>query len=505
MSEPRNKSSYTKSKKQISNKSKIKEEEKEVSSDPKKDLLLANDVLITDVQLMTLFHLGYSSKTLTKSVVNSINLDDVIVTIKNYIETDELTIKFSGALLLGLIRVYEKKIKIFYDEIQTIFNIKAEKKKGKEKVSNETKKNKNDTVSDAIQFDFADALSYSNLNEGLFTILHKRTKPKIEFDQLRTGSSDPRVFIQNLNFVNSDKIQKEATTKLSEEEYKNVDNFYEFISDKGNYNENFDDNANLGEIEKSLKYGSDAKSNEMNKSVFDFEKIKQSMGINLQSKITKPTKHTKHHPKLEYDEDIEMDVEEKLKSFNGMKKSHLAVINEFKNELRIENESSVNFNINNPLQNIITDNLNKLEKSENKKISNEENLVNSFSNLNIRGLNFPTTDENLMQILVNDNVNFVNDDVEELERNDQQLEKNPAPYLDENEPNDFEILTEKIHSVLNQKGKKKGISFEDLSAKLKNECQPYDLFYYLLTLCQQGEIKLIQEGIFETIKISKYS
>jgi hypothetical protein len=262
----------------------------------------SNEIIVADSSLRNLYQLGYNSRSLTKTVINSIKFHSVVENIKCYLNNNELSVKAAGPLLLGLTRVYEKQIKNLNEELTLMFQIKrGEKADPKENKANDkmtkskikkinldsTEENSASVISQSTSKSFFNAgmglsrgtgnssmnniLSLSPLNEGLFSLLNKDKDSDKQKSELMTPSRflqsesmnrspntagifraqsefsntasknklDLNMINSNSNFKNSNMILEKS---IFEEENQDINNFYQFISNnaKDLLNENTD-------------------------------------------------------------------------------------------------------------------------------------------------------------------------------------------------------------------------------------------------------------------------
>jgi hypothetical protein len=87
-----------------------------------------SEIIAKNNYLKNLYFIGFNSKPVNKAILNSIHFSDAICSIKSFIGTDELNIKSCGSLILGLCKIYDKKIKVFYEEIENMLKINKDKK-----------------------------------------------------------------------------------------------------------------------------------------------------------------------------------------------------------------------------------------------------------------------------------------------------------------------------------------------------------------------------------------
>jgi hypothetical protein len=116
------------------------------------------DVIIHDNALKSLYQLAFNSRSLSKALVHNLNILKICGKIITLIDNDEISVKSSASLLLGICKVYNKSIKIYLDEL---INIKNEEKLPKSKTK-KTLKMELETTNVSLG------------KEGLFNILKER-------------------------------------------------------------------------------------------------------------------------------------------------------------------------------------------------------------------------------------------------------------------------------------------------------------------------------------------
>ena len=100
-------------------------------SENKEIELYAKEGLSNDDFLRKIYHLGYSTKSMTKTFAKSIVFERETRKIIQLIESKEITIRSCGPLLLGLVRVYDKIVKNFLEDVRSIFTVKSDERKSK--------------------------------------------------------------------------------------------------------------------------------------------------------------------------------------------------------------------------------------------------------------------------------------------------------------------------------------------------------------------------------------
>lgn len=494
-------------------------EENEMDIDQEVNLVEADsDVITKDVQLRNLFQLGYNSRALTKQIVNSIKLDDALVTIKNFIESGHLSVKNCGPLLLGLIRVYFKKIKIYTEEVESLFNVKKEGAK-KKKVEEAFDKTKDRTLNtEANTFFNQNVLSLSMVSDSnMYSMLHDKTPIKTKSESIIGNSTTPVAEVMRAGLSTDSKQQplfnfnSEAKQNIlaEEDQIKDVNNFFQFISENIKTEQNLgnadnldfgvDLNLELSDLNfKDLKTEDDIKKINFSESKLDLTKLNTSLNL-----VTKASRVKKINPKLEYDEVIST----KLATFKpSTETSETELSNMLKEKIRKEeNMKNRNFLDEGPFLKSLLDNLNSLNL-------NDEELIAEFKldNLDINSLEFPSItniadklnkiieEENKQKEEFNlnnlDNLNEFNERVLEHENEQEEVKKEIEEKMKKKR-------TEVCEKILSRVQKDKKINFVKLNSKLENEIESSEIFYNLLCLAQHGDIELTQSKLFQNDSI----
>ncbi len=116
-------------------------------------LTTSSEIITNNNYLKNLYFIGFNSKPVNKAIMNSINFTEAISTIKSFMDTDDLTIKLCGSLVLGLCKIYEKKIKAYYEELENMLRINKDKKTLKaEKMQEDKLRNNNNTHSNNVSY-----------------------------------------------------------------------------------------------------------------------------------------------------------------------------------------------------------------------------------------------------------------------------------------------------------------------------------------------------------------
>ena len=216
----------------------------------KENELLVNEVLSNDDFLRKIFYVGYNYKALTKTFAKSIVFEREAKKIFQLIESKELSIRSCGPLLLGLMRVYDRIVRNFLEDLNNIFNEQSNERKSKKAIisrefgieeTNEEidkkesedleKRNKEKKTNDNIMTKY---LLTSPYKQGIYSLLADQTPSKF----LANLSSDKReqssieAFRPDMTSSDSKFMGKETEIKIKEN--KNV----KYISEASIFDEN---------------------------------------------------------------------------------------------------------------------------------------------------------------------------------------------------------------------------------------------------------------------------
>lgn len=578
----------------------------ETNKKTNEDILSNSKELISaDASLRSLYHFGFNSKSLSKNIISSFKFNEVVSSIKNYVESDELSLKASGHLLVGLLRVYEKKIKIYLEELMTLFKIK--KKDSKESdmnnanpalIAQKTKITKNKGNINSIQEENSKnisstataeksslssyfnknnhLLSLSPLNDELFSMLNENLTPNtynrtiinsanisnsnnttprqieayraINQNSSAALDSKSKAIIEfNSNIKSSTNPNYIANDNTIHEEENDMNNFFQFISENvlghpelpadidNEYNTNYEmAEPQTDESRKNFLFNSESKPH------FNFD----TEFHNFRQK--NKNKKNSYIPNLEVDEVEEMHIDlEKAIDFALAEESVHDVMKRYKSEWLVndkefakgffENKNKNEFfsfdkifanQLINPKINANVSDYDSISK-ENKRNADsdyEESFVNNFSNIDIKDFNINGNEiinvhEKLSKIFeeeekIKGENNFMNDfdnfdkqgEMNIFDKGVENIDFNNSLHLGDNLDSNlnrtrYSNFNERIHAIF--KKKKREITFSNLSKneKIKNDFQPYETFYNLLSLAQREEITLSQEEIFHNDKI----
>jgi hypothetical protein len=461
--------------------------------------VLANsDVISGSTSLRNLFQIGFNTKSLTKALVSSINISAICNKITKLVEKDELSIKSCAPLILGLTRVYGKKVKVVLEDLNTALDINKKEPSGDSSLIKTSKKAKK-RLSTAIKDELEEStlystrnndniLSMSPLNDGLFNQLKDRiakTPQRLAMDHLET----PPMEIFRAGFPSS--LQKDTTLNemKSYDKMEEGENFFKFISENTHsdnkaldmdFDINLADNVQFeaSNLPSILKF-SETKSlleEFKNKSFREFNKLK-------------PKVDEEKRMQFGYDKDISLNVKALVKD-STVNINTDKLMDKFKG-LLMDKVSDLHVNL-------------PAEDQADERYLNE--LSTSFLNLDIKEFNIETFNEKLSRILVEESNDEIQEepeilnDIEEPKFEDNPFEEDQGMVMEQQDLTaEFNTTTLQAKEKLLDNIPKKDINF--LSLKDKVEVNPADMFYSLLCMAQSGEISLEQAEMFENESI----
>ena len=511
------------------------------------------ELIMSNTYLRNLYQIGFNSRSLTKGLVTGLKIDEISSSIIDYAKANELSVKSYGPLLLGLVRIYDKKLKLLLEEATSLFRQRATKEDAQENKKtkiNGKKSVDNKLVASKKKIDFdssTNLLSLSPMQNSVFSLmnnLHSEKKSStlltpskqslellsIDSKELLRRSAQKSSVSQNI-MVNSDAAafsHQLSSAQLNKEKHEDVDNFFDFIKENNGQNEDMlfvNDNRNDDMIDDlNLNLGIDTEmTNQIGKITLNSISIDEGLNSKLKRKEKKPVRLLKgRNAKFQYDETIHIPIgpigysssTEEMKSLRkyynfllkfGMKKEVLTTFNDeskfqylypsFENQENVEEkeEKREKVEFTSEKKNISIDDFN----------SNSKNLIQNLSRLTLNKEDFdnaiPFMDSvaKIEEEEANDIMDEEIPDLSHIKYEEEMEEKEERSKEDEKkEINELEDdLKEKYFK------KKKDVLYTSISDKYDKSV----LFYNLLVLAQRGSIELTQEEMFrnDTIHIVK--
>ena len=164
-------------------------------------LTTSSEIITKNNYLKNLYFIGFNSKPVNKAIINSINISEAVCSIKSFLKVEDSTIKLCGSLVLGLCKIYEKKIKLYYEELENMLRMSKDKKTLKAEKMQEDKLKGNGPAGDYVN------LTAENENTKL-----KKSKKK--FNNLNNNKNSTLDNIRN-NILNAESNYYDLSTNLN--------------------------------------------------------------------------------------------------------------------------------------------------------------------------------------------------------------------------------------------------------------------------------------------------
>ena len=509
------------------------------------------ELIMSITYLRNLYQIGFNSRSLTKGLVTGLKIDEISSSIIDYAKSNELSVKSYGPLLLGLVRIYDKKLKLLLEEATSLFRQRARKEDAQENRTakvNGKKSVDNKIVSSKKKIDIdssTNLLSLSPMQNSVFTLmnsLHSAKKSSkiltpskqsmellsIDSKELLRRSAQKNSMSQNimLNTESAFSHQLSSNQIKKEKGNEDIENFFDFIKENNGQNEDMlfaDENRNDDMIDDlNLNLGIDTEmTNQVGK--ISLNSISIDEGIN--SKLKRKEKTVRllkgRNAKFQYDETVHIpigpigysssaeDMKSLRKYFNfllkfGLNKEVLTTFNDdpkfqylypsFENQSKNEEEKEKADFISEK-KNISIDDFN----------SNSKTLIHNLSRLTLNKEDFDNTIpfvDNVAKIEEEEANDIMDEEIPDLSniKYDEETErKEKEDRSKEDEKKEINELEDDLKEKYLKK--KKDVLFTSISDKYDTPV----LFYNLLVLAQIGGIELTQEEMFrnDTIHIIK--
>lgn len=529
--------------------------EKDNPSEESNDNLTSNvELILSNSSLRNLYQIGFNSRNLTKSIVTSLKISEITSSIIKYASSNDLSIRSYGPLLLGLVRIYDKKIKFLLEEACLIFRQKISqdnkgdngKTKQKGKKSKEEEKNISSTSKKKFALNSSfNILSLSPIQDNVFSLMNNFNSTSKSKNSLQTPSKSnlDMLTIDSKEILRRSAQQQSSNTKsvalitgkenesMSQQflgsqrkdsiKDEDINNFFAFIQDgegpatypnnqiiEGpnevddlnlNYNFDLDNNTNL--IGKITLNSLSVDSNIANQIKVKKKEIKLIKGKNA---------------KFEFDDKINIRITP-VETLPTSKMKKLMNLLKYNILNKVDNGNIENFN-NDSKYAFLYPNLEKVEEESQKRKENSSYYTSEKKNISID--DFHTNSNQLLNNLSRltlDKGDFDNiipftdkiNQIEEEEADENQIENNIPDLSNLNANNYEEIENSNNKSEVNRD---ENVGLKELSILLKNKYfkkkkdiiftsidnqnSSAQLFYNLLILGQRGEVELNQNKLF---------
>ena len=348
----------------LKNHNEIKEKEINIHKEDKEfNIKNSTEIISKNNNLKNLYFIGFNSKPVNKSIINSMNFTDAVNSIKTYLENEELTVKCCGSLILGLCKVYEKKIKLYYEDLENLLKLNKDKK-------NQNKENTNIEKEEKKTYNTEDTKSKRNIGKNRgenidknkdylksdnnlssksikdFDIRDNNNKNLLNFYDLSSFNAE-NSSLKKFNFKNSDNTPSKLTNFFNKENESssNVDNL------RANNSNLIESNSRILNSDNKFLQGLVDKSNLddeiFNRNFNNFFQIVSEKNINFNSIENEyPANEV-----VNYDYNVN-----EIINIQGKKDDYFPrklIFSELKSKMEIDLENSVNFqnNFDIPFQN----------------------------------------------------------------------------------------------------------------------------------------------------------
>ena len=227
----------------------------ELSEKDNTSVSISLDLIYSNKIFNKLYEIGFNGNRITKNFATKVMIDETTNSLKKYAANSQIPMKAFGPLILGLIRVYNKKLLIVLEEALNIFKQKAENQNNyiskieKEKKEKGKKNSIVNTQSNLKWFTNSSSNNiFSLMNESLHHMINTIDSKSKEINRIMTpsktnsysfGINSKEIFQRGI-FTPSEKISdnfsiikgKENIFRISNMRENNVSN----ISDKNNLN-----------------------------------------------------------------------------------------------------------------------------------------------------------------------------------------------------------------------------------------------------------------------------
>ena len=383
------------------------------NSEDEKQTIYSIDIIRSNKILGKLYEIGYNGRKITKNFASKLIIEETIKSLKKYAANNSLPMRAYGPLILGLVRVYNKKLLLILEDAMNIFrqriqnqsinNSKIERKK-KDKFKDELKTNVKQTNLKWFSNSSSNNM-ISLMNESLLHMIDTIDSKHKEFNKIVTPS-------KQFTDLNSNDLFKRTLQKssLSQKISNNIsinnkenncskminmdDNSFSNINKNNQLDFNDDINYNINE-----NINENINDNELNYDNNDFIDLFDILNQNKKS-VKQIEKNLKEKEKknifvhknkfLDYDNDININLEPSEKKVNYNVDN---MINQFKEKIidnYFDENKIISFEGESQYEYLIPDNLLKPnintqnEKTEEKIKKENDTFINSIIDLSTK-------------------------------------------------------------------------------------------------------------------------
>ena len=228
----------------------------ELSEKDNTSVSISLDLIYSNKIFNKLYEIGFNGNRITKNFATKVMIDETTNSLKKYAANSQIPMKAFGPLILGLIRVYNKKLLIVLEEALNIFKQKAENQNNyiskieKEKKEKGKKNSIVNTQSNLKWFTNSSSNNiFSLMNESLHHMINTIDSKSKEINRIMTPSkTNSYSFIEKLGenackiFNSKNKINKNLDLNNKTENNKEISN--NKIISSSNYINNLTKNTN---------------------------------------------------------------------------------------------------------------------------------------------------------------------------------------------------------------------------------------------------------------------
>ena len=382
------------------------------NSEDEKQGIYSIDIIRSNKILGKLYEIGYNGRKITKNFASRLIIEEATKSLKKYAANYSLPMKAYGPLILGLVRVYNKKLLLILEDAMNIFkqriqnqniNISKIEKKKKDKFKDEFKSSDKPTNIKWLSNSSSDNM-ITLMNESIHHMIDNMDSKSKDSNKIVTPSKKSFFGINSHDILQRTFQKSALSQKISNNISSNINNKENNFANMINFDNNILNNSKNNKLDfnDDINYdiNENINDNELNYDNNEFVDLfdiinqnKKSVKEIEQNLKEKEKKNIFVHKNkfLDFDDNININLEpsEKKGTYNVDN-----MINQFKEKLfdnYFDEKKIISFEGENQYEYLIPDNLIKLntvnqdEKTEEKiKIENDifSNSKNDLSTIN---------------------------------------------------------------------------------------------------------------------------
>ena len=382
------------------------------NSEDEKQGIYSIDIIRSNKILGKLYEIGYNGRKITKNFASRLIIEEATKSLKKYAANYSLPMKAYGPLILGLVRVYNKKLLLILEDAMNIFkqriqnqniNISKIEKKKKDKFKDEFKSSDKPTNIKWLSNSSSDNM-ITLMNESIHHMIDNMDSKSKDSNKIVTPSKKSFFGINSHDILQRTFQKSALSQKISNNISSNINNKENNFANMINFDNNILNNSKNNKLDfnDDINYdiNENINDNELNYDNNEFVDLfdiinqnKKSVKEIEQNLKEKEKKNIFVHKNkfLDFDDNININLEpsEKKGTYNVDN-----MINQFKEKLfdnYFDENKIISFEGENQYEYLIPDNLIKLntvnqdEKTEEKiKIENDifSNSKNDLSTIN---------------------------------------------------------------------------------------------------------------------------